>query len=82
MANSSDGFLELWVDGATVRRAIKVAIIVGTILCLINQWQAIIQRSIPIDWFKVVLTYLVPYAVSSYSTVASKRDQQKPDRSN
>lgn len=82
MTNSSDGFIELWVDGATVRRAIKVAVIVGTILCLINQWQAIIQPTIPIDWVKVMLTYLVPYAVSSYSTVASKRDQQKPDRSN
>lgn len=72
MAAGGDSFFTLWFETATVKRAIKVALIVGTLLCLINQWQAIVHGTVPIDWFKVVLTYIVPYAVSSYSTVASR----------
>lgn len=71
MSDGSHRYLVLWTQAATVKRAIVVALVVGTLLCLINQWQAIAHGTVPIDWFKVVLTYIVPYAVSSYSTVAS-----------
>lgn len=77
MVKVVDSRFALWTEGATVKRAVKVALIVGTLLCLINQWQAIIDGTVPIDWFKIVLTYIVPYAVSSYSTVASKLDNRK-----
>ncbi len=74
MTNDETSFLSDWFLQSTVKRAVFVATVVGTLLCLINQWQAIVVGSIPIDWLKIVLTYLVPYGVSSYSTVASAKD--------
>lgn len=71
MADGSAGFLSIWFRRSTVKRAVVVGLVVGTLLCLINQWQAIVLGVVPVDWLKVVLTYFVPYAVSSYSTAAS-----------
>ncbi|GAB5486697.1 MAG: hypothetical protein Pars2KO_02670 [Parasphingorhabdus sp.] len=47
-------------------RALKVATLVGTILILINQGDQILAGNMPPFW-KVLLTYLVPYLVSSYA---------------
>ena len=44
------------------RRSLYVALVVGTVLNLINQGDALIGAG-SIDWLKVVLTYCVPYAV-------------------
>lgn len=43
------------------RRSLYVALIVGTILNLINQGDAFIGMA-PVNWLKVMLTYCVPYA--------------------
>lgn len=51
----------------TVNRAIKVAIVVGTILIAINQSDLLLQGQWPPFW-KLGLTYMVPYSVSSYSS--------------
>ncbi len=53
----------------TIIRAIKVALIVGTILVAINHGDLILHGLFPPFW-KLVLTYLVPYSVSSYSSAA------------
>lgn len=71
MNDSEPSFLSDWFLPTTVKRAFYIAAIVGTLLCLINQWQAIVVGSVPVNWLKVILTYLVPYAVSSYATAAS-----------
>ena len=42
---------------------------VGTILNLINQGDALFGPA-QINWLKVMLTYLVPYAVSTYGAVS------------
>ncbi|MEQ6885708.1 hypothetical protein [Salicola sp. Rm-C-2C1-2] len=52
---------------------------VGTLLVAINQWEALLgqaQLSLP----KVFLTFLVPYLVSTYTSVSKdlQRPQQKP----
>ncbi|MDD4991166.1 MAG: nitrate/nitrite transporter NrtS [Paludibacter sp.] len=53
-----------------VLTALKVAIVVGTILNLINQWNSIIGLDFErISIFKMLLTYCVPYLVSTYSAV-------------
>ena len=63
-------FLVLWFQRATVRRAVTVALIVGPILTLINQYDAIASGSFGAkSFFKMALTFLVPYSVSSYSSV-------------
>ena len=53
-------------------RALKVALIVGTLLCLINQGDVIVQANIvSINWVKLALTYTVPYLVSVYSAISA-----------
>jgi len=51
------------------RRSFFVAIVVGTILNLINQGDALFGPT-QINWIKIGLTYLVPYAVSTYGAVS------------
>lgn len=49
-------------------RAIRLAAVVGTVLFLINQWEALLGEA-PVQWAKAVLTYCVPYLVSTYTSV-------------
>lgn len=51
------------------RRACWVAVIVGTILNLINQGDAIITGG-PVSIAKLLLTYAVPYCVATYGAVS------------
>lgn len=51
------------------RRSLYVALVVGTILNLINQGDAIFGNS-SINWAKFVLTFAVPYCVATYGAVA------------
>lgn len=54
-----------------VLAAIKVALVVGTILNLINQGGRVME-GLPPSWFHVALNYLVPYCVSSYSAARNE----------
>jgi hypothetical protein len=51
--------------------AIKIALVVGTLLNLINQGGRVLD-GLPLSWFHAVLNYLVPYCVSSYSAARSE----------
>jgi len=63
-------FCSLAFSSQVVLRAIKVALIVGTILALINHADKLLAMSLaPKDWFQIILTYLVPYSVSVWSAV-------------
>ena len=57
------------VSDGVPRRSLVVALIVGTILNLINQGDAM-WAGMPIDIGKLLLTYLVPYCVSTYGAVS------------
>ncbi len=59
------------VSDGVPRRSLYVALIVGTILNLINQGDAFLGTG-SIDWLKVVLTYFVPYAVCTYGAVSAQ----------
>jgi hypothetical protein len=61
-----------------VQAAIKVALVVGTILNLINQGDQLLD-GLPLSWFHVGLNYLVPYCVSSYSAARNemRRNEEK-----
>ena len=65
------GFWANWFARDTVVRALKVSAIVGTALVAINQGDRILAGDSPPAW-KVLLTYFVPYAVSSFSGAAAK----------
>jgi len=57
------------VSDGVPRRSFYLALVVGTVLNLINQGDALIG-SVPIDWLKLILTYCVPYAVCTYGAVS------------
>lgn len=51
------------------RRSFLVAIVVGAILNLINQGDALFGGR-AVDWVKIALTFAVPYFVSTYGAVS------------
>lgn len=57
--------------------SLKVMLVVGTVLNAINQGTEMLN-GMDINWYKVVLTYAVPYLVSTYASVktviAAKND--------
>jgi hypothetical protein len=55
------------------RRSLMAALVVGTILNLINQGDALFGGR-PLDWLKLGLTYIVPYCVATYGAVAFRLD--------
>ncbi|WP_428982740.1 nitrate/nitrite transporter NrtS [Paraglaciecola aquimarina] len=55
------------VSKKQLKTAIYISILVGTILTLINQGEAFIGGA-EINWLKVILTYIVPFCVSLYSS--------------
>ena len=65
------GFWAAAFEGDTVGRALKVAAVVGSILILINQGDLVFQGKLPPPW-KLLLTYCVPYSVSTYSAASFK----------
>lgn len=73
---SNETFFAMIFDKQIMRRALRVSAVVGTLLCIINQWEAIFIDGKP-DFLKVVLTYLVPFGVSTYSAVLLKKELTK-----
>jgi hypothetical protein len=55
-------------------RSLRVSFLVGSLLMLINHGELIFAGAMESKhWLKVLLTFLVPYFVSTYSSVASCR---------
>ena len=63
--------MSLAVTGGVPRRAATVALIVGSVLNAINQGDALVAGR-PLDWLKLILTFLVPYCVSTHGAVTAK----------
>jgi hypothetical protein len=60
---------------STVVRSLKLSIIVGSSLNIINQGDMILGGVWEnINYFKLALTYVVPYLVSTYSTASALID--------
>lgn len=57
------------VSDGVPRRSLIVAVIVGTMLNLINQGDALIGGG-EINVTKILLTYAVPYCVATYGAVS------------
>ena len=50
--------------------ALKVALLVGTVLCVINHLPDLMEGNFTgVNMMQIVLTYLVPFCVSTYSSV-------------
>ena len=57
------------ISDGVPRRSLYVALIVGTVLNLINQGDSLLGMA-PVNWLKLILTYFVPYAVCTYGAVS------------
>ena len=76
MTNFPASFWTLASSGQVVKSSLKVSLIVGTVLALINHGPAIVQMSLGMDRVvQIVLTYIVPYSVSTYSAVKAIQNQ-------
>ena len=56
----------------TVKRAAKIALIVGPLLTLINQWEVITGPG-SLNWIKAGLSFAVPFSVSLCSCLMMMR---------
>jgi hypothetical protein len=65
-------------DGVPKRSAL-VAVVVGTILNLINQGDALLGHR-PVDLVKLILTFLVPYSVATYGAVSYRLQNEAQKR--
>jgi len=65
---------------STCMGAVKVSVVVGTTLSLINQTQQIFSLTFTAESvIRIFLNYLVPFLVASYSRYALLIEQQKKD---
>lgn len=77
MAETTQSFLSIAMERPVRARAVRISLIVGSILVLINHW----ERLLGLDFdgtmlIKIVLTFLVPYCVSTYSAVQAVREKE------
>ena len=63
--------LQVACSGRIVKNALRIALVVGSILNLINQGSAIVAGS-GISWIHVAWNYFVPYCVASYSAAKNE----------
>lgn len=64
--------MQIASEPVIVKRAIKYAIVVGIILISINCGDAILKREVGLkEVIKICLTIIVPYFVSTFSSVAT-----------
>jgi len=67
-----------WLETARrpeiVRRSLRIAAVVGTILVAINYTDRLLAGTlVGLDWVKMGVTYLVPYCVSTVAAVEAVR---------
>ena len=74
-------FITLATRPAVVRRALRYAMIVGTILIAINHGDAILRGDVTIGrLLRMLLTSMVPYCVSTASSVEARRAFERERR--
>ncbi len=80
VASRSDGFLTLATSPGVVRRAAKVALLVGCILAAINYGDRALAGELGgRDFLKILMTFAVPYCVSTWSAVSAIRAMAAPE---
>jgi hypothetical protein len=64
-----------------LRKTLKIALVVGTILTLINQVDVIVRGdATAVTWIKAGLNYCVPFIVSNLGLLAGKRAELERER--
>lgn len=68
----------MWIarQPSVVRRAGKIALVVGVVLAMINHGDKILGFTLSAtDLGKIALTFCVPYCVSTYSSVLAIKER-------
>lgn len=66
------------VERDTLARSTRTALVVGTILALINHGQQLLAGHFAMDWVvPMAITYLVPFSVATYGQVQGKRQRDR-----
>ncbi|MBI5866217.1 MAG: nitrate/nitrite transporter NrtS [Planctomycetes bacterium] len=67
-------FLSICLRGDVIRRSARIAVVVGTLLVLINHGDALLSGSLSITRIvRILLTFCVPYGVATYAGVQAIR---------
>jgi hypothetical protein len=65
-------------SASVTKRGLTVAFVVGSILALINHGDKILLGTLqPGDTVKILITFLVPYCVSVFSSVMAMREDRR-----
>ena len=76
-ASNSD-FFALASSRSVVATALRISALVGTLLVAINHGTELLAGEITLDRFlRIALTYLVPYCVSTYSSVKAIQSRER-----
>lgn len=68
-------FFRIACSRRIVMNALRIALLVGSVLNLVNQGEAILAGS-GVSWLHLVLNYAVPYCVASYSAARNQMTQR------
>lgn len=63
--------LQTACSGKIVKNSLRIALVVGSILNLVNQGGAILSGA-GVSWIHLALNYFVPYCVASYSAAKNE----------
>ncbi len=76
--SSPPSLLQMIISDGTPKKAMFTAVVVGTFLTAINHGDVILSGSAPPSW-KVILTYCVPFCVTTWGAITGKRAQWHRD---
>jgi hypothetical protein len=76
--STAPSFAQMAFGDNTPRKALYTALVVGSILTMINHGDIILAGEAP-PFFKVALTYCVPYCVTTWGAIMGKRAQWQRD---
>jgi hypothetical protein len=76
------GFCRAWVSPVFRSIALKVSLIVGSVLFLVNHGAAVIEGEMTTErWLSAAVTYLVPYTVSVHGQYVAKLRREAEEES-
>ena len=76
---SPPSLAQMMLGDGTPKKAIYTALVIGTLLTAINHGDVILSGLAPPAW-KVILTYGVPYCVTTWGAITGKRAQWHRDQ--
>lgn len=76
--NGKRSILAYILEWDTILRSIKTALVVGSVLAIINHGQALLSGHFAPGWvIPMLITYLVPFTVATYAQVQGKRQRDR-----